>query len=56
MFSDKELQANKSAIARKKRDILNSKDGSDLDYIRNLKTLIILENAVEEKIEEQKND
>ena len=32
LFTDKELEANKEFIRRKKRDILNSKDGSDIDY------------------------
>ena len=51
MFTKKELEANKTIIERKKRDVLTSKGGSDLDYIRNLQTLTILENAVSKEIE-----
>ena len=47
MFTDDELATNAKVIEMKKREVLNSKEGSDLDYIRNLQTLIILENAVE---------
>jgi len=54
MFSDKELEATKDYINRKKADILNNEGGSDLDYIQNLKTLIQLENAVDEKIGKNK--
>jgi hypothetical protein len=49
MFTEKELEANAEFIKRRKEDILNSKGGSDLDYIRDLQTLIALENAVEKK-------
>ena len=54
MFSKKELQTIKTFTARKKNDILNSKKGSDVDYIRDLQTLIILENAVDKKLEQTK--
>jgi len=54
MFGDNELNATKKYIKQKKNEILNSNSGSDLDYIRDLQTLIILENAVDEKLE--KND
>ena len=49
MFTNKELEVTKDYIKRKKNDILNSEGGSDLDYIKNLQTLIVLENAVDEK-------
>lgn len=52
MFSDKELQGTKEYCAKNKRDILKSNAGSDLDYIKNLQTLIQLENAADEFIQE----
>uniref|UniRef100_A0A6M3K044 Uncharacterized protein n=1 Tax=viral metagenome TaxID=1070528 RepID=A0A6M3K044_9ZZZZ len=54
MFSKKELQTTKTLIDRKKGDILNSKKGSDGDYIRDLQSLITLENAVDKKLEQTK--
>uniref|UniRef100_A0A6M3LYT5 Uncharacterized protein n=1 Tax=viral metagenome TaxID=1070528 RepID=A0A6M3LYT5_9ZZZZ len=54
MFSKKELQTTKTFIDRKKGDILNSKKGSDGDYIRDLQSLITLENAVDKKLEQTK--
>lgn len=50
MFTKTELEINKELIKRKKREVLNSEGGSDLDYIRNLQTLIKLENAVDEEL------
>ena len=50
MFTDKELRVTKDYIRRKKVDILNKKDGSDADYIRNIQTLIKLDNAIDEKL------
>jgi len=54
MFIDKELKANKDFIRRKKSDVLSSKGGSDADYIRDLQTLIVLNNAVDERVEIEK--
>jgi len=54
MFSKKELQTTKTYIERKKNDILNSKKGSDIDYIKDLQTLIVLENVVDNKLEQTK--
>ena len=51
LFLDKELKATADYIEKMKEDILNSKKGSDLDYLRNLQTLTILENAVNKKME-----
>ena len=45
MFTDKELKTTLDVIKRKKNDVLNEEEGSDLDYLRNLQTLIKLENA-----------
>ena len=47
MFTTKELMGIKEYIKRKRRDILKSNEGSDLDYIRDLQTLTQLENAVD---------
>lgn len=52
MFSKKELQTNKEYIARKKRDIINKPGGSDAEYIRNLQTLIKLDDAVDLLLDE----
>ena len=54
MFSDKELKATTDFIIKKKKDVLNSKEGSDLDYLRDLQTLTILENAVNKEMDEVK--
>ena len=51
MFTPKELEASRDIIDRKKEEILNSKEGSDVDYIRDLQTLIKLKGATEEKLE-----
>ena len=51
MFTDKELKANKDFINRSITDTLNSEKGSDSDYIRDLQTLIVLDNAVDEQLE-----
>jgi len=51
MFSDKELKATTDFIKNKKDDVLNSKEGSDIDYLRDLQTLTILESAVNKKME-----
>jgi len=50
MFTKKELKANLEYIRQKKEAVLNSKEGSDFDYIRNLQTLIKLENATNKRI------
>jgi len=49
VFTEKELEATKRVIKAKKEKLLNSEEGSDADYIRNLQTLIKLENAADEK-------
>jgi hypothetical protein len=51
-ITNEELKATKEYIGYKKRDVLRRKGGSNLDYIRDLQTLIILENAVDEKTSE----
>lgn len=53
MFSKQELEGTKDYIELKKGGVLNRKGGSDFDYIRDLQTLILLGNAVEEKLEER---
>ena len=45
MFTDKELETTLDVIKRKKNDVLNKEEGSDLNYLRDLQTLIKLENA-----------
>ena len=50
MFTDKELEMTIDYIQRKKNDILNSQEGSDLDYVRNLQTLTKLEDAANKEI------
>jgi len=52
MFTDEELATNAKVIEMKKKEILNSRAGSDSDYLRNLQTLIKLENAVADLVEE----
>ena len=47
MFADKELEATKNLAGRKIKDIINKEGGSDLDYIRNLQTLITLKETAE---------
>lgn len=51
MFTRRELEANADYIARKKKNVLDSKEGTDLDYLKNLQTLIKLENAVDKELE-----
>ena len=51
MFSDKELQGTKDHIERKMDDVLNDDRGSDLDYIKNIQTLITLGNACDTKLQ-----
>lgn len=50
MILETELKDNKLQIQRKKREILESEKGSDTEYIRNLQTLIIMENSIDEKV------
>ena len=50
MFTDKELETTLNCIERKKKEILNSKGGSDFEYVRNLQTLIKLENAANQSL------
>ena len=50
MFTDKELETTLNCIERKKKEILNSKGGSDCEYVRNLQTLIKLENAANQSL------
>jgi len=45
MFTDKELKTTVEYIRQKKEAILNSEEGSDLDYVKNLQTLIKLDDA-----------
>ena len=45
MFTDNELEATKDICESKIKDILNKEGGSDLDYIRNLQSLVILKDA-----------
>ena len=51
MFTDNELKVTSDYIEKKKQDVLARKEGSDADYIRDLQTLIVLENAVEGRLE-----
>ena len=55
MFTDNELKTSLDYVRRKKDNILNSKDGSDFDYIRDLQTLTQLENAFEEQQKKAKH-
>jgi len=41
----------RDVIDRKMEQVLNSKEGSGVDYIRDLQTLLKLKGATEEKIE-----
>jgi len=54
MFTDKELEATKDYCDRKMDEILNKEGGSDIDYIRNLQTLVTLKDAVNKKIHSTK--
>ncbi len=54
MFEKKELEATLDYIDQKKDDILSGGKGSDLDYLRDLKTLTRLANAAEEKLDSMK--
>ena len=56
MFTDKELEATKKFAGRKIKDIINKEGGSDLDYIRDLQTLITLKGAAEKKIDEYEEE
>jgi hypothetical protein len=47
MQTDKELESTAIIIKRKKKEVLNRKGGTDADYIKDLQTLIKLEDAVE---------
>jgi hypothetical protein len=55
MFTDKELEATVDYCDRKIDDLLNNEGGSDLDYIRNLQTLITLKDAANQKIQRIKD-
>ena len=50
MFYDKELEVTKDYCERKIEDVLNKAGGSDIDYIRNLQTLITLKDSADQKI------
>ena len=50
MSTDKELKTTIDCIKRKKNAILNSKKGSDFDYVRNLQTLVKLEDAANKSL------
>ena len=54
MHTDKELEAIKTFSDRKIKDIINKEGGTDLDYIRNLQTLVKLKDAAEKKIKDYK--
>jgi len=45
MFTEKEMKVTLASIKSKRQNVLNRKGGSDLDYIRDLQTLIDLEAA-----------
>ena len=53
MFTDIKLETTAKVIEMKKREVLNSREGSDCDYIRNLQTLVTLGNTVETLIDVQ---
>jgi len=53
MFTVKELKCNRVYIERKKNDILESKGGSDWNYIQTLQTLITLGAVVDEKLQKE---
>ncbi len=50
MFTKKELETTIEYIRQKKEAVLNSKEGSDFDYVRNLQTLVKLEDAANKQI------
>jgi len=51
MFTDNELKATKDFADRKINDLLNSEEGTDADYIKNLQTLIKLREAANKRLE-----
>jgi len=55
MFTDKELETIKDVSERKIDGILNKDGGSDVDYIRNLQTLMTLKEAANQKIQRIKD-
>ena len=55
MFTKKELEATKDYCERKINDLLNKDGGSDLDYVRNLQTLVTLKDAANQEIQRIKD-
>ena len=55
MFTDNELKTIDDVAERKMNDILNKGEGSDLDYIRNLQTLVTLKDAANQEIQRIKD-
>jgi len=54
METAKELEAMVDLCTRKIENTLNKEGGSDLDYIRNLQTLVTLKEAANQKIQNVK--
>lgn len=55
MFTDKELETIIDVSKRKKIDILNSRKDSDFEYLRNLQTLVTLEDSVQQLLDKMKS-
>jgi len=53
MFTNEELKKTKEVCELKINDVLERSDGSDLDYIRDLQTLIGLKDMAEQKLRQQ---
>ena len=51
MHTKKELETIKNMTNVKINETLNSNEGTDLDYIRNLQTLIKLKDTTEKKLD-----
>lgn len=51
MFTRRELETTTNYISKAKKDVLNRRGGSDLDYLRDLQTLIKLENAANKALD-----
>lgn len=56
MFTERELETTKDILRKKKSEVLDSRDGSDLDYLRKLRTLIKLESAVTERLKNERRN
>ena len=51
MFTDNELDATVEYCDRKIDDVLDKEGGSDIDYIRDLQTLVTLKDTANQKIQ-----